>query len=260
MLPPVEFSTGSSPCETRPEATAANTSSKWSNGTVSTPGHARCAAASLYAPGAPWNAIRIAYPVRRQNRKGAREDHKVMCSPILPAPFSRSCLAPLVFRLLRIHLIDPRENPTLEILRALDAALAQQLHGLGAAAAHLAMHDDPPPFGRGFDLLDPRADLAARDQHRAGNAADLVLLRLAHVEDVRPAAGVDGALQVEHGRLEGRGGRRRLRGGRRDAAELVVVDQLADGRIVAAHRALRVAPQLELAEAHPPGVVQQQPV
>src|SRR5687767_9397775 len=148
MLPPVEFSTGSSPCETRPEATAANTSSKWSNGTVSTPGHARCAAASLYAPGAPWNAIRIAYPVRRQNRKGAREEGRIikLCVlPSSPAPFSCSCLAPLVFRLLRIHLIDPRENPTLEILRALDAALAQQLHGLGAAAAHLAMHDDRPP-------------------------------------------------------------------------------------------------------------------
>ena len=56
------------------------------------------------------------------------------------------------------------------------------------------------------------------------------------------------------------GGRRRRRAGRwRDAAELIVVDQLADRRVVAAHRALRIAPQLQLAEAHVPGVVEQQP-
>src|SRR6188472_1713157 len=62
MLPPIEFSIGSRPCEVFPAATEANTSSKCSHETVSTPGHARCAAISLYAPGAPWKAIRMVTP------------------------------------------------------------------------------------------------------------------------------------------------------------------------------------------------------
>ena len=67
MLPPIEFSIGSSPCDVVPDATAANTSSKRSHATVSEPGHARSAAVSLYAPAAPWNAIRIEPP---KNEKG----------------------------------------------------------------------------------------------------------------------------------------------------------------------------------------------
>ncbi len=59
MLPPIEFSTGRMPCDVRPDATASNTSSNRSSATVSDPGHARCAAVSLYAPAAPWNPIFI---------------------------------------------------------------------------------------------------------------------------------------------------------------------------------------------------------
>ena len=44
----------------------------------------------------------------------------------------------------------------------------------------------------------------------------------------------------------------------RHAAELLVVDQLGDGRMVAAHRAFRIAAQLQLAEAHGQRVVQHQ--
>ena len=52
-LLPVENSIGRRPCDVRPEATASKTSSKRSNPTASEPGHARCAAVSLYAPAAP---------------------------------------------------------------------------------------------------------------------------------------------------------------------------------------------------------------
>src|SRR5579871_836729 len=45
----------------------------------------------------------------------------------------------------------------------------------------------------------------------------------------------------------------------RQAAELHVVDQLRDRRVVAADRALRVAAQLHLAELHRQRVEQQQP-
>ena len=42
------------------------------------------------------------------------------------------------------------------------------------------------------------------------------------------------------------------------AAELVVIDQFRDGRMVAAHRALGITAQLEFAEAHGQGVIQHQ--
>ena len=50
-----------------------------------------------------------------------------------------------------------------------------------------------------------------------------------------------------------------LRRGRMDAAELFVVDQLGDRRVRAAHRAVRILPELQLAEPHPQRVVDQEP-
>ena len=49
-----------------------------------------------------------------------------------------------------------------------------------------------------------------------------------------------------------------LRRGGMDAAELFVVNQLGDRRMRAAHRAVRILPQLQLAEAHPQRVVDQE--
>ncbi len=49
----MEFSIGRIPCVALPAATAANTSSKLSHGSVSACGLNRSAAASLYAPGSP---------------------------------------------------------------------------------------------------------------------------------------------------------------------------------------------------------------
>src|SRR5258708_31632016 len=46
----------------------------------------------------------------------------------------------------------------------------------------------------------------------------------------------------------------------RDSAKLLVIDQLFDGRIVAAHRAIGILAQLQLAKAHSPCVEQEQPV
>ena len=46
---------------------------------------------------------------------------------------------------------------------------------------------------------------------------------------------------------------------RRHAAELLVVDQRRDGRVRAAHRAVRILAQLQLAELHPQRVEQQEP-
>ena len=44
-----------------------------------------------------------------------------------------------------------------------------------------------------------------------------------------------------------------------DAAEFLIIDELGDGRMIAAHRALRIAPQLQFAEAHRQRIVQHQP-
>src|SRR5262249_19713362 len=44
-----------------------------------------------------------------------------------------------------------------------------------------------------------------------------------------------------------------------NAAELLVVDELRDRRLVAAHRALRIPANLELAETHPQGIIEHQP-
>src|SRR5438445_12572816 len=46
----------------------------------------------------------------------------------------------------------------------------------------------------------------------------------------------------------------------RDSAELFVIDQLFDGRIVAAHRAIGIFAQLQLAKAHPTSVETQHTV
>ena len=53
MLPPIEFSIGRMPWETRPCATEAKTCSNRSHAMTSDPGHALSAAASLYAPDVP---------------------------------------------------------------------------------------------------------------------------------------------------------------------------------------------------------------
>jgi hypothetical protein len=80
---------------------------------------------------------------------------------------------------------------------------------------------------------------------------------MAHVEDEDVLPGVQPALQLFH--LDGRHGHGHgsLLGA--DAAELLVVDQLMDGRIRSASRAFRILAQLEFAELHAHGVHHQQP-
>jgi len=54
MVPPIEFSSGTTPCVARFLTTASKTSSNVLQGSVSTSGPPKCnAAASLYAPGSP---------------------------------------------------------------------------------------------------------------------------------------------------------------------------------------------------------------
>src|SRR3990170_6392724 len=66
MLPASEFSMGIKPRSQVFPATALNTSSNDSHGTVSTCSELKCAliAASEKAPGSPWKAMRISSPLR----------------------------------------------------------------------------------------------------------------------------------------------------------------------------------------------------
>src|SRR5712664_1403254 len=87
--------------------------------------------------------------------------------------------------------------------------------------------------------------------------ADLVFVGLAHIENEQIISTIEPGLEFAwsdfrhlHGRARGFFAA--------DAAEFVVIDQLGDGGMRAAHRAIRVLAQLELAELHPESVKKQQ--
>src|SRR5205807_8581904 len=101
---------------------------------------------------------------------GARES--VSGSPRGEAPRIR-----LVLRQRRVDPIDPGEDAAGHVAR-LDPVLAEQGDGLGAAASHLAMHDDLGRAGAAGYLAEPLWQLAEGDQRGARNAADLEFPRL----------------------------------------------------------------------------------
>ena len=115
-----------------------------------------------------------------------------------------------------------------------------------------------------------RDSIGLRDQ-RGAEVGDRVLVGLADVEDEDVFLGVEFALELLDGDLrdavDDRGVgdglvagdfERADLGGLCDAAELVVVDQLGDGRVRAADGAVGVLAQLEGAEVHAERVDQQQ--
>ena len=101
----------------------------------------------------------------------------------------------------------------------------------------------------GIQLGESLLDLAERHERRALDLGDLELVRFAHIDDGDAEIRVvERALHFLHVNLV----RVFIRLLRliRDAAELVVVDQLLDGRVVAAQRTLWIAAQLDFAELH----------
>src|SRR6266849_8163206 len=132
--------------------------------------------------------------------------------------------APSVFRQRGVHFIRPGEDAALEVPDLAEAGLAQELDGLGRALSAAAVRDD---FARAVELVRASRQLSQRDQ-MAAEVADLILVRLADVEDEDLLAAVQTRLQLAGGDF------RHLRGRRRsllaaDAAELFVVDQFGDG-------------------------------
>src|SRR5687767_11943099 len=80
---------------------------------------------------------------------------------------------PSVFRLRRVHLVDPVQDAAFEVAHALEPLLTEEVGSLGAAHARLALRDD---LERGVQLAVPLPQLAEWNQRRALNAVDLVLL------------------------------------------------------------------------------------
>src|SRR4030095_11023025 len=87
-----------------------------------------------------------------------------------------------------IDLINPLQNPALEVLHVGEPHRFEEILRLGAAAAHLAVRHDLTIL-RQF-LIAPR-QLTERNQRRARDAVDLILVRLTHVENERRLAGVE---------------------------------------------------------------------
>src|SRR5918992_1278860 len=145
----------------------------------------------------------------------------------------------------RVYLLAPGVDAALNVVDVLEAGFLQELDGSRAAAAGLAVDGEGlvpveldealGELGQGYE---PRADVR-----------NLVLVRLAHVEYGDLVVVLHATLELPYRDLRYPIGLR-LGALLRDAAELLVVDELGDGRVFAADRAVRVLAELPLAEAH----------
>src|SRR5438132_5490078 len=177
---------------------------------------------------------------------------------MLLRPPSLECrTSPSVFWHRAIDSVRPGKNAALQINSSCKTFFLQKLLGLEAAHAALAVDDD---LAIGVQFLETARQLRQGNQRAARKAANAVLLWVAHVEDKQVLATIQTAFELID-RGFGEVGRRRR--GRRllaaHAAELFVVNELGDGGLIAAHRALRVAANLEFLEGHLQCIVQQQP-
>src|SRR5207244_706667 len=153
-----------------------------------------------------------------------------------------------------IDLSRPLHDSAAEVAGLREALLAEEGDRLGAAHTALAVDDD---LALWIEFADALRQLGQRQQRAAGKAANLVLRRVAHIEDEDILAAVEALLQLLNGQIA----TRRRRGWRFDpahAAELVVVDQFLDRRAVAADGAFGVAPYFERLKGHGQRVVMQQ--
>src|SRR5262249_23755802 len=150
----------------------------------------------------------------------------------------------------------PLENPAPEVQDPLETDGSQKIRSLCASSTHLALHDQ---LFVGVEFRVATRNFAERDQLRARNAVDLPLVRFADVDDPKLLASVETLLELDGADFKriARVHRGCLRCGRTKAAELLVVDELLDGRMGAAHRAVWILPEFQLTEVHAQRVVNQ---
>src|SRR5579864_7452477 len=92
----------------------------------------------------------------------------------------------LILGHLWIYAICPGQNPAGEIMHLLETRLLQEGHGLRTAHAGAAMGND---FPAGIQLMHPIRQITQRDQMPV-NIANLILVRLTHVEHEKVFAGI----------------------------------------------------------------------
>src|ERR1019366_3663428 len=152
----------------------------------------------------------------------------------------------LVLRYAWIHFVGPGKDAAGQVLYFGKAGLAKQSDRLGAAESAAAVGHD---FAARIQLVQARGQIAQRDEMSA-KVADLIFVRLAGVEDEQVVARVEPGLQFLGANFRHGGSRRSFLSLAAYAAELLVVDQFADGGIGAADWALRVLAQAQFAKAH----------
>src|SRR5579863_5289439 len=100
-----------------------------------------------------------------------------------------------VLRNRRIDFVAPGIDAAQHVLDFLEASGPQNVAGFGAAAAHLAMRDD---LDARIELVQPLRQIAQRDQLRARDAGDLVLVRLTHIDELELVAAIEARLESGH--------------------------------------------------------------
>ena len=111
-------------------------------------------------------------------------------------------------------------------------------------------------FAGAIEFADALREIAQRDEV-AAEIADLIFVRLANIEDVEIVAAIEARFQIARSDF-GDGCLRRGSFFTANAAELGVVNQLGDGAVCAAERAIGIFAQLQFAEAHGERIEKQQ--
>src|SRR5882672_730456 len=99
----------------------------------------------------------------------------------------------LILWLAGINLIDPADDPARQVLHLLEPLGSQEVGGLRAPRADLALHH---VLVARIELDVAPGDVAERNQDRSGDLVDLILVRLAHVDDCQPVAPIEPLFQI----------------------------------------------------------------
>src|SRR5687768_8621531 len=155
-----------------------------------------------------------------------------------------------------IDFINPTQDTALQVPQLAEACVAQLTERAGTARAGPAMQHD---LLRAVELVHAFGELPERKETRAVmvEVGDVPLVWLAHIDDGQRITALHALLQL--GGRDFRDGVFFFRGCLRNTAELLVIDESAHGRLVAAYWASGIFAELELAEPHGEGIEQQEP-
>jgi len=159
----------------------------------------------------------------------------------------------LVFGDARVHFIRPGENAAFEIVNFAESGFPQKIDSLGGTLAAPAVRDN---FLRRIEFVHAARQFAKRQQV-SFDIADLIFVRFAHIENVEIIAAIEACFQFA--RKHFRNLQIRCRSFfSTHAAEFVVINQLVDGAIFSAHRAIGILAQLQFTELHAERIEEQQ--